>query len=265
MILYTNGCSWTTGEELEHIPEYAAWRQQHPEDYMQDFYNQYNWSRVLAEQLNATEFINQSIGGGSNNRMIRTTLDFIKKFPRSRINELIVVLGWTSCERGEIYIDDQRLAGWHRFNMTQPFEDYIYHYERDGVKDIIAQVTEYQKHYTVIGNSYIGNVEKFFNQQWMMKNTLENLGIKYLFFQAVPAWWDTWMQEMGIDVYKKHEKDLDLTVHDNNIGTNPIMSMQTQCALNGFPHGPHHHVLKEGHEFWAKEVLYPRIKELYGI
>jgi hypothetical protein len=263
--LYANGCSWTAGMELEYDQElFDSWRQTQPEEFdIVEYYNLYNWPAYLGKKLEA-RVINDSIGGGSNQRMIRRTLDYINGLTRAEQNDLVVVLGWTSAERGEIFVEDQRLYGWHRFNMTQMFGEFLYPEQRQLVPDIIKSVEKYQEHYIASGLSLIGSVEMYLQQQFMMKNTLENLGIKYLFFQSVPAWWDVWMQPKGVDVYKMFRRQLENTEHANNIGIYFNDAMQTVCNVKGFKHAPAMHVLSEGHKYWAEEVLFPRIMELYG-
>jgi hypothetical protein len=263
--LYANGCSWTAGMELEYDTElFDAWRSQQPAEFnIVDYYNLYNWPAYLGKKLDA-EVINASIGGGSNQRMIRTTLDYINSLDQNQRDDLVVVLGWTSAERGEIYIEDPRIPGWHRFNMTQMFGDFLYDYERARVPDLVKAIEKYQEHYITSALSLVGSIEVYLQQQFMMKNTLENLGIKYLFFQSVPAWWDVWMQPKGIDVYKLFPVQLKNTEHANNIGIYFNDAMQTVCNIQGFRHAPAMHVLYEGHKYWAEEILYPRLMELYG-
>jgi len=92
MILYANGCSYTTGCELEgpHIGD-----------------SKYNkdraWPAILGKNLGATEVINEAKAGGSNDRIIRTSLDWILS-NRSK-EKLLVVIGWTDPYRTEIKID----------------------------------------------------------------------------------------------------------------------------------------------------------------
>jgi len=267
MMLYVNGCSWTAGLELEHEEElFNEWAKSQPpytnktDLNLVEFYNMYNWGAYLGAKLNMP-VVNESIGGGSNQRMIRTTLNYINKLTKEQQQELVVVLGWTSAERNEIYVDDPAIRGWHRFNMTQPFSDFLGPYEKETAKHTIKSIEELQKHYTATGISLVGCVETYLQQQFMMKNTLEHLGIKYLFFQSVPAWWDTWL---GENVYEKYATELKLTEHPANIGIYFNDAMQTVCNLKGFQHGPAMHVLRDGHKYWAEEVLYPKLMELYS-
>lgn len=266
MILYANGCSWTIGEELELLEEFPAWRATQPYVFqMHDFYNQHNWSRKLAEKINAKEYYNDAEGGGSNARMVRRTMDFIRKFPVEQRDELVIVLGWTSIERNEIHLEDSRCRGWHRFNATQPFRNYIWKENQEQIADVIKDVERYQDHYALVGNSLIGCLETYFNQITMMRHTLENLKIKYLFFQAVPPYWHQDLTSLGVDVYHDYNTEIVDINNKKNIGTYQHSAMQTICAEKKFPHGPGLHVLEEGHKYWAEEVLYPRLKELYGL
>lgn len=267
--LYVNGCSWTAGSELEHETElFEPWAETQlikgikREDFgLPEFYNMHNWGSFLGQKLNAN-VINESLGGGSNQRMIRTTLNYINSLTEEEQSDLVVVLGWTSAERSEIFIDDpDKIRGWHRFNMTQPFGDFLFPYQKAAAFEKISAIEKMQQHYITAGLSLFGSVETYLQQQFLMKNTLENLGIRYLFFQSVPAWWDDWMT---VNVYEELDVLLKKTEHKNNIGIYFNDAMQTVCNIQGFKHGPAIHVLRDGHKYWAEEVLFPRIVELYA-
>lgn len=266
--LYVNGCSWTAGSELEHeIELFEPWAEtQYAKGISRDdfglpeFYNMHNWPSFLGRKLNAT-VINDALGGGSNQRMIRTTLNYINSLTDKEQSDLVVVLGWTSAERSEIFIDEPIIRGWHRFNMTQPFGDFLFNWQKDIAVEKVKSIEKMQEHYLAAGLSLFGCVETYLQQQFLMKNTLENLGIRYLFFQSVPAWWDDWM---NVNVYEELGSLLKETEHKNNIGIYFNDAMQTVCNIKGFKHGPAIHVLRDGHKYWAEEVLFPKLLELYG-
>ena len=260
-ILYTNGCSWTVGNELEFDEElFNAYVSAHTPYNMVDYYNQYNWTSYLGKKLNANTIINDSIGAGSNQRMIRKTIDFILNLSSEEQKDLIVVLGWTSAERHEIYVEDKRIRGWQILNLTQPFDQTLIPPDPLLASDLVKKIEKYRKHYLSSGSSLIGSIDLYLYQQFLMKNTLENLDIKYLFFQSVPAWWDTWIDT---DVYEMFKLKLKSTDHKNNMGIYIKNAMQTVCNIKGFKHAPNMHVLSDGHKYWAEEVLFPKIMELY--
>jgi hypothetical protein len=86
--LYVNGDSWTYGQELgdDRIDEL---------DYK--FYNTWPWH--LSQRMEIPQLINDGLGGGSCDRIFRTTVEYIKS--QVTIEDTIFVLGWTSRERFE--------------------------------------------------------------------------------------------------------------------------------------------------------------------
>jgi len=112
MKLYSNGCSYTWGGTLFSIK------------YTDDSGNYYylprdkdceqNKKRLetvyphhLGKLLNAAEVINDSMGGGSNDRIVRTTLDYFTnaKLKGQDLTDYFVTIQWTEPNRTEIYDD----------------------------------------------------------------------------------------------------------------------------------------------------------------
>jgi hypothetical protein len=92
MHLFTNGCSWTYGGALEL--DDAACEQERLA---------VTWPGRLAKKLNAT-FTNIATGGGSNQRVVRTTIDWIydnKDFIKNE--EVMAIIQWSDPSRFEYY------------------------------------------------------------------------------------------------------------------------------------------------------------------
>ncbi len=88
--LYANGCSFVYGDELishDRQPKNEQWR----------------WSRKFSEDYGFEE-INQSCNGSSNDRIYRTTKDWILD-NQDKIKNTFVVIGWSQVERTERYND----------------------------------------------------------------------------------------------------------------------------------------------------------------
>ena len=85
--LYTNGCSYSAGHGLENEVEER-------------------YSKFLADKFGA-EDINQSEGGGSNQRIFRTTYDWISKNARkpNKLKDTVFVIQLTYPVRNEIWVD----------------------------------------------------------------------------------------------------------------------------------------------------------------
>ncbi|MBR18632.1 MAG: hypothetical protein CMA64_00545 [Euryarchaeota archaeon] len=88
--LYTNGCSWTYGEELGE--------QNDPNEQSYKFYNSWPWH--VAQQYKIPQLINDARGGGSNERIFRRTVEFIRN-TKIKYSELAIIVAWTSAERTE--------------------------------------------------------------------------------------------------------------------------------------------------------------------
>jgi len=96
MHLFTNGCSWTYGGALElDGPE-------HDEERLS-----ITWPAHLANKLNAT-YTNIAAGGGSNQRIVRTTIDWIysnryKIENDPEFKNIIAIIQWSEPSRYEYY------------------------------------------------------------------------------------------------------------------------------------------------------------------
>jgi len=81
MMLYVNGDSHSAGTDLKDISQ--------------------AWPTILSNKLNLN-VINESKPGGSNPRILRTTGNFT-----THAKDIFVVIGWTSWEREEWYVDNK--------------------------------------------------------------------------------------------------------------------------------------------------------------
>jgi hypothetical protein len=88
--LLTNGCSWTWGGGIDH--------------YMSDEDRIKNvWPHHLMNLLECDNNVNLSMGCGSNQRIVRTTLDWILKQDRETLDNTIAVIQWSEPSRYEYY------------------------------------------------------------------------------------------------------------------------------------------------------------------
>ena len=83
MILYTNGCSFTWGDELSNRNS--------------------RYASLLSNKLNY-ELVDNSMCGSSNERILRTTFDYLQD-PKTDLENLLVVIGWSGISRTELYND----------------------------------------------------------------------------------------------------------------------------------------------------------------
>lgn len=102
MVLLTNGCSWTWGGSLEpwiFNEEKARFKFSYNHDKRLNLV----WPHHLSTILGTIESINLSDGCGSNDRILRTTYDWLSSTNLSKIKETIAVIQWTEPSRYEFY------------------------------------------------------------------------------------------------------------------------------------------------------------------
>jgi len=110
--LYANGDSSTHGDELGVIDENGT--------YDKEYRNTHCYVGQLAKLYNLDEYFNDSVGGGSNDRIYRRTLKFVSEWIASGRSpeDLFVVIGWSNASRTEFYYEP-RLEEGDEFNKTE--------------------------------------------------------------------------------------------------------------------------------------------------
>jgi hypothetical protein len=243
-LLYANGCSWTSGNGVNEDPAF-------PKDITErekySLMRKYTWPTVLAEKLNL-ECVNESMGGGSNKRMVRKTCDFLMNYPKDSYDDLIVVLGWSTIERDEIYLEDGENSDWYHFNAMQKFST-----NRLGTLNPLLDksIDEYQKIYVTHVHSTRASMTYYIQQKFLMSNMLKGLGVKYVFFDSLPP--------------KFHADKFDYGVMLDKIQTPNMMddTFSVWCNVNNIPLSWCVHPMIDGHKLWAGHV-YEKIISLYG-
>lgn len=90
--LFTNGCSWTWGGSLE---EY--WETE--EDRLKLV-----WPHHLGNLLGVNNVVNLSLLCGSNQRIVRTTLNWLLSKTSEELTNTIAIIQWTELSRYEYYV-----------------------------------------------------------------------------------------------------------------------------------------------------------------
>lgn len=275
--LYVNGCSWTMGNELEIDPKLTKFIQDkglhffNPTDpidltlldnngalagYAFDYFNNFNWAGRVKEQLKIKNLINGALGGASNSRILRTTVDFILTLTKEQRQSTLVVIGWTDTGRDEILLQNT----WQYFNVTQPFSSTINKHQITD-DELIKKVDKFQEDYIVnIYEDRVG-VQKYFQGVYLLSNLLENLGIRYYFFSALPQWWGD--GELKLNHVVEDELPVYVKWYENHHFIHPMSdNMFTFIQSNKqFPRGKYNHPLSQGHVAWA-DYLLPFIKDI---
>jgi hypothetical protein len=267
--LYTNGCSWTFGSELEQdskFKDYLAEQNLHLEDPDDELnwnlldnnnqivsrldlhYNKFNWSGTLKNRVGAKFLKNDSFGGGSNHRILRTTLNYIRQLDPAEYKKTLVVIGWTASERNEIFVG----GGWHRWNLNHPFNNDV---DRLLVTDeqYIAQLDKFQQDYIgLVYNDYV-NIKTYFDSVYLLSNTLSNLRIKHFFFNALPPWWEGGEYKTDCDVNKHFANELKWHESHSNI-ENFRDSFMLYVNRKKYVLAKNLHPLCDAHTDWANYI-----------
>lgn len=91
MILFANGCSWTAGGALE--PYYNTDQER----------LELIWPHHLGTMLQAEKVVNLAAGCGSNQRILRTTLNWVLRQPAEVLKNTLAIIQWTEYSRYEYY------------------------------------------------------------------------------------------------------------------------------------------------------------------
>ena len=202
--LFVNGCSWTEGyllEEEPHVIEYAkglgyeftgfkeAKKHGQPINYpIFEIYNEFNWAGTVAKELNIPTIINSAEGGGSNYRIVRTTVDYVRGLSAKQKKETLVIIGWTLTDRSELYLDDkENNAQWMFFNAAQEFSNLTP--SETFSKKFHERMSKFWESYVVDVHNNYSSIYNFFQQSELLANFLENQGIRYYFFNTFPVFW----------------------------------------------------------------------------
>jgi hypothetical protein len=103
------------------------------------------------------------------------------------------------------------------------------------------------------------NILNYFSNAYLLSNTLNNLGIRHLFFNALPPWWEAGHLKTDCDPFE--EMPVLLNWHESSKNLLSFRdSMMGFIHRGNFATGKHLHPLQSGHSAWG-EYLYTKLKE----
>lgn len=247
MILFTSGCSYTYGEELED--------------------RQYAWPFVLGKLLNCS-VVNRGICSGSNSYIVRTTMEFMSRVISDNIStsDVIVVLGFTTENRKECWSDYykkymQTKIG-REFGLVDKSIPRIIPYNivegHKSIKKVLDSIID--KYLNTFESNEYFNMNSKMIQMITMHFYLKSMGVKHLFFDSMSNC-ELKVKDNGTEVVESYItlKNLFDLVFINNKHYVSEFTMSKFC--NSYPKARQKHPLEEGHEAWAK-LLYERAVEL---
>jgi hypothetical protein len=166
MILYVNGCSHSAAAEAAVPHAWACddgdlWEHgdnPHPANLA------VSYGLHIADALGA-ELVCQASSGGSNDRTIRTTKDWIENNP-NKIKHTFMILQWTTWEREEWLHE----GTWYQVNAS-------------GIDSVPNELQERYKNY-VMNIDWVVKTSQAHDKIWTMHLYLNALGIRHLFFSG---------------------------------------------------------------------------------
>ncbi len=266
--LYANGCSFVYGDELSN-PNDSEWLEKK------------RWSRIFSDKYGVEE-INESKNGSSNNRIYRTTKEWILN-NESKLKDTFVVVGWSQAIRTERFNDMVGMYEAINFGINP---DNMSASENNGM-DATGQSEPGKDHGPFFGRSpsrsFWRQYEKYyFNELYFteesalrvfaLQELLNKLNVKYYFYFSMETMVLHYLQQPQFkkiyDFKKIHnksqeewimdevEKETGGTIEwDNKLNT----FMNPKGGWSGF-NGSHPD--EKSHEKWA-DFLYKNYRRLY--
>ena len=104
LTLYTNGCSWTWGGGIDVPQDNNVTNGR----FMSEARSKVVWPHHLGKLLNASDVVNLSMGCGSNERIFRTTFDWLLQQDEKTLKNTVAVIQLTENSRYEYYNTDKQ-------------------------------------------------------------------------------------------------------------------------------------------------------------
>lgn len=264
--LFVNGCSWTEGHLLQEeqvVKDYATslgydfvsqYEIKKDGEFVVfpfiEFYNNFNWAGLVAKKLNIPKIINYSVGAASNNRIVRTTINYVRGMTEQQKQETLVMIGWSIPDRSELYLDDKLgTEDWYRFHASHPFKDTLTWPQLN--EEFVERIAKFHQQYVGDVHTDYACVQNFFQQSYLLANLLEHHGIKYYFFNSFPVDWK--YPNDNTAVIHRFQKELSdytkFTVKHPYDNFFSFIDNRPECHLSdGHPN-------TLGYKLWAEHIL----------
>ena len=248
MILYVNGDSHSAGAEAVNSFSFA---QDDPRLWQDIWFNKphpdnlaVSYGQLLANKLDA-EFVCDAIPAGSNDRIIRTTREYLKTNKPD-----IIIIGWTSWEREEWFNDDDKF--WYQVNAS-------------GIDSVPEKWIDKYKNF-VLNVDWKQKEIHWHEEIWNFHLELSNLKLPHLFFNCYSNFFHSkntfktadlpFVQHDYGNSYINPYDDFHFIGYLRSVGCNDIRESADPLIKNKRTHfGP------DGHEKWA-DFLFPHLTRI---
>ena len=240
MILYVNGDSHSAGCEAVHPAGFLTDNSKYRPEYTHPFWKEeipwspypdnleVSYGKLLADKLNATLHCHAR-SAGSNDRIIRTTLEYLKEFKPE-----LVVIGWSTWEREEWYNDEDNQ--WYQVNGS-------------GIDSVPVKWKDRYKNF-VINVDWIKKTTEAHEKLWLFHLELQKLQVKHLFFNACQNFY-----------HYKLWNNITYNWGDNYVLPYENFSYIQYLKDKNYKHSEFIHFGPDGHAEWA-EFLFPYLTKL---
>ncbi len=166
MLVYANGCSMTYGAELvddlDPDPDRQRYREEH------------SWPARLGDFLDAGQVVNDAVISGSNDRILRTTIDWLTGH-REIVEKghLLVVIGWSGAMRREFYVDGD-------FRQVIPYQQHQ-HTDVQRLTDVYRELAWHDHE----------SGTRLLTQILSLQSFLRLHRVPYLFFDSIESSFDS--------------------------------------------------------------------------
>lgn len=237
MILYTNGCSWTWGGGLE--PHFKT-------NDILDHATRLKlvWPHYLGQYLNTERVDNLALGAGSNQRIVRTTYDYLVSKSKEELEKTVAVIQFSEWSRFERYITlDQNTyiendpERWIRCKIDAVIFEGLDYNISDDTQEILKEELEDTKRKL----SKTTLIEYFYNtvtQMHALKSMFLSFGIKNYYFWHLGHGWIQFPQEIRLPLYKQFnilDELVDVELKDCNLN-NPLYWQYERLVPNSYVH-----------------------------
>jgi len=205
-------------------------------------------TRLLADKYHFN-YINDALPGGSNQRIIRTTLE---RLPTLNPASTLIVIGWSSFERTEWYYNNQ----WHQICGDS-------HYNIDSDLQVLWQ-QHLDSWWTDDNHECWRRQADQHNSIWVFHNLLKQLGYSMLFYQGCRTFF--------FDGCPQQDQNFELPWHNGVWVHDPYVQVDAdnQRHIESFSHyvegqgcqptDNRAHFGQDAHNYWA-DYLEPYIKK----
>ena len=169
--LYVNGCSMSDGSCLKKYDKERVKKLDYVNNDNWDIGFDERWSKLLSKKLEIEE-INEAQHGGSNDRIIRMTIDWCSN-NKSKLKDTLFVIGWTSFNRFEFW--DNFLNRFVQVSNGEPT-----HNDRDD-KRLQLYVNQYWKE----RHNDLETYDKLLRKVISLQSFFKSNNLSFLFVDAI--------------------------------------------------------------------------------